>query len=539
MLLFLHRPFEALATKLAASPDELKLTFSFLLSYPLAGILKRLPDAKPLRKNIFIICISVFYLVGLFDLWDGVLTLLISAGGTYAIAKYLRGSPYMPWVGFVFVMGHMSVSHIHRQIANDPSLVDITGAQMVLVMKLSAFCWNVADGQLPADQLSEFQQGRALRELPPLVDYAAYVLFFPALFAGPAFDYAEYRRWIDTTMFDVPSQVDPAKKPPVRKKRKIPRSGTPATVKAVTGLVWIGLFVALSARYSPAIVPTEAFTERPFLQRVFFIHMASLVTRFKFYGVWSLTEGACILTGLGYNGVDPATGKVSWNRLQNVDPWTVETAQNPRAYLAGWNMNTNSWLRNYIYLRVTPRGKKPGFRASMMTFVTSAFWHGFYPGYYLSFVLASLIQTSAKNFRRHLRPFFLDPISGGPTPKKKYYDFATYLVTQLTFSFTTLPFLVLTFGDSLRAWANVRFYAFIWTLAAMAFFASPGKALLKTKLESRQGKASARLKRSASSESLSGKEPILGISKDPEEDIAEAVSEFKAEFAALQKRKTR
>ncbi|KAL7789862.1 MBOAT, membrane-bound O-acyltransferase family domain-containing protein [Trichoderma ceciliae] len=539
MLLFLHRPFEALATKLAASPDELKLTFSFLLSYPLAGILKRLPDAKPHRKNIFIICVSLFYLVGLFDLWDGVLTLAISAGGTYAIAKYLRGSHYMPWIGFVFVMGHMSVSHIQRQMANSPSEVDITGAQMVLVMKLSAFCWNVADGQLPADQLSELQQSRALKELPSLVDYAAYVLFFPSLFAGPAFDYAEYRRWIDTSMFDVPSQVDAAKKPPVRKKRKIPRSGTPATIKAVTGLVWIALFVGLSGRYSHSLVTADSFSERSFPRRVWLIYMASLVTRFKFYGVWSLTEGSCILTGLGYNGIDAVTGKVSWNRLQNVDPWMVETAQNPRAYLAGWNMNTNNWLRNYIYLRVTARGKKPGFRASMMTFVTSAFWHGFYPGYYLSFVLASLIQTSAKNFRRHVRPFFLDPITGSPSSKKKYYDFATYLVTQLTFSFTTLPFLVLTFKDSLRAWSHVYFYAFIWTSAAMAFFASPGRALLKRKLESRQGKASARLQRSISSESLSGKEPILGISKDPEEDLAEAVSEFKAEFAAMQKRKTR
>ncbi|KAF3076479.1 Lysophospholipid acyltransferase [Trichoderma lentiforme] len=539
MLLFLHRPFEALATKLAASPDELKLTFSFLLSYPLAGILKRLPDAKPLQKNIFIICVSLFYLVGLFDLWDGILTLAISAGGTYAIAKFLRGSPYMPWIGFFFVMGHMSVSHIQRQIANTPDVVDITGAQMVLIMKLSAFCWNVADGQLPADQLSELQQNRALKELPPLIDYIAYVLFFPSLFAGPAFDYAEYRRWIDTTMFDVPAQIDPAKKPPVRKKRKIPRSGTPATKKAVTGLVWIGLFVGLSGKFSHTHVTDESFTERSFLHRVFLIHMASQVTRFKFYGVWALTEGACILAGLGYNGIDPATGKVSWNRLQNVDPWTVETAQNPRAYLAGWNMNTNNWLRNYIYLRVTPRGKKPGFRASMTTFVTSAFWHGFYPGYYLSFMLASLIQTSAKNFRRHVRPFFLDPITGNPTPKKKYYDFATYLVTQLTFSFTTLPFLVLGFKDSFRAWSHVYFYAFIWTTASLAFFASPGKALLKKKLESRQGKASARLKRSTSSESLSGMEPILGISKDPEEDIAEAVNEFKAEIAALQKRKTR
>jgi hypothetical protein len=88
---------------------------------------------------------------------------------------------------------------------------------------------------------------------------------------------------------------------------------------------------------------------------------------------------------------------VSWDRLMNVNPWGVETAQNTRAYLGNWNINTNNWLRNYVYLRVTPRGKKPGFRASMATFVTSAFWHGFYPGYYLSFVLASFVQTVAKS----------------------------------------------------------------------------------------------------------------------------------------------
>jgi lysophospholipid acyltransferase len=126
------------------------------------------------------------------------------------------------------------------------------------------------------------------------------------------------------------------------------------------------------------------------------MYMVNLTARFKYYGSWSLTEGACILTGLGYKGVDPVTGKVMWNRLQNIDPWAVETAQNPRGYLAGWNINTNNWLRNYVYLRVTPRGKKPGFRASLLTFGTSALWHGFYPGYYLTFIFASLIQTAAK-----------------------------------------------------------------------------------------------------------------------------------------------
>ncbi|KAH7140548.1 MBOAT, membrane-bound O-acyltransferase family-domain-containing protein [Dactylonectria macrodidyma] len=536
MLHFIHRPFEALASTLGASADEVKLIFSFLISYPLAALLKRIPDSRPDAKNLFSISVSLFYLVGLFDLWGGFQTLLISAVGIYCIAKFLRSSPYMPWVGFVFVMGHMSVSHIARQAANDPSSVDVTGTQMVLLMKLSAFCWNVADGQLSPDLLSDFQRDHMLKELPSLLDYAGWVLFFPALFAGPSFDFTDYRRWLNTSMFDISPQVDPSKKPPVRRKRRIPRSGGPAAWKAFSGLFWIGLFMALSSSYNPGTLTADSFVEYGFLRRVWIMHVVSFVARLKYYGVWSLTEGSCILTGLGYNGVDPVTGKISWNRLQNIDPWAVETAQNPRGYLGGWNINTSTWLRNYIYLRVTPRGKKPGFRASMATFGTSALWHGFYPGYYLSFILASFIQTVAKNFRRHVRPFFLEPITGNPTRKKKYYDFFSYLATQLTFSFTTAPFLVLSLSGSILAWRRVYFYAIIWTFFSLVFFSSPGKAALRKQLEKRQGKVSAKLVRSISTESLTGKEPILGISKDIEGDINEAVEEIRAEVRSRQQK---
>ena len=340
---------------------------------------------------------SIFYLVGLFDLWDGLRTVIISSAGVYGIAKLLRTSPFMPWIGFAFVMAHLAVNQLARQFNNSPAVIDITGAQMVLVMKLSAFCWNVADGQLPESELSDMQKDRMLKDLPGLIDFAGYVLFFPALLVGPAFDYAEYRRWLDTTMFDLPAQVDPSKKPPVRRKRKIPRSGTPAAWKAASGIVWIGLFVYLSNYFHFTELTKSTFLKLGFLRRVWALYMVGVTARLKYYGVWSLTEGACILAGLGYNGVDPVSGKVSWNRLQNINPLGVELAQNSRAYLGNWNMNTNNWLRNYVYLRVTPKGKKPGFRASLITFTTSAFWHGFYPGYYLSFVLASLIQTVAKS----------------------------------------------------------------------------------------------------------------------------------------------
>ncbi|TDZ28746.1 Lysophospholipid acyltransferase [Colletotrichum spinosum] len=443
----------------------------------------------------------------------------------------------MPWLGFAFVMGHMSASHIARQLVDSPSSVDITGAQMVLLMKLSAFCWNVADGQLPQDQLSDFQKERRLVELPSLLDYTGYVLFFPALLVGPAFDFADYRKWLDTSMFDLPPQVDPSKKPPVRMKRKIPRSGTPAAWKAASGLGWIGLFMFLSAHYPITYLTSPSLMDHSFFGRVWILHMTGLTARLKYYGVWSLTEGACILAGLGYNGVDPVTGKVSWNRLQNINPWGVETAQNTRAYLANWNINTNNWLRNYVYLRVTPKGKKPGFRASLMTFGTSALWHGFYPGYYLSFILASFIQTVAKNYRRYFRAFFINPNGGFPTPGKVYYDCLSYIVTQAAMSFTVAPFLVLHFTGSTLLWSRVYFYTILGTALSMAFFASPAKQALRKQLEERQGKASHGLTRTLSQDSLSGREPVLGVSADPQREIDEAMEEIKAEVESRQRRR--
>ncbi|KAI9784993.1 MAG: lysophospholipid acyltransferase [Geoglossum umbratile] len=528
MLPYIDYPFFYAAHLLGASTDELKLTASFLLSYPLAAVLKRIPDSRPAQKNLFIIAVSLFYLVGLFDLWGGIRTLFISSAGAYAIAACIPG-PFMPWIGFVFLMGHMSVNHLHRQFVNAPDRVDITGAQMVLVMKLSGFCWNVHDGRLPAKDLSEHQLERALRQLPGALDFAAYVLFFPSLFAGPAFDYVDYRRWIETSMFELPPGADPSLRAPTRKKRKIPRSGTPAAWKAASGLFWIFLFLKFSGWYSTELLLSDKFMSYGFLRRVWILHMFGFTARLKYYGVWSLSEGSCILSGMGYKGVDPKTGKVMWNRLQNVNPWSIETAQNTRGYLEGWNINTNHWLRNYMYLRVTPRGKKPGFRASMATFVTSAFWHGFYPGYYLTFILASFLQTVAKKFRRHVRPFFLSPDGKTPTKYKIHYDICGYVATQLSFAFVAAPFIVLSFRDSLLVWSRVYFFCIIGVAVSMAFFASPAKPLLIKKLAKRNTPA---LKRPDSQEHL----PSLGLPSDPEKELDEVIAEVKEEIESRRRK---
>lgn len=446
----------------------------------------------------------------------------------------------MPWIGFVFLMGHMSVNHIYRQFAGTPDKVDITGAQMVLVMKLTGFCWNIYDGRLTQDDLADFQKERALPQLPSLLDFAGYILFFPSLFAGPSFDFVDYQRWITTTMFEIPKGTDPKTAPPTRKQRKIPRSSTPAALKALAGLLWIFLFLRFSAWYNTDLVLSPTYTTYSLPRRIWQLNMLGFSTRMKYYGVWYLTEGACILSGLGYKGIDQKIGRAQWNRLENVNPWGIETAQNTRAYLENWNKNTNNWLRNYMYLRVTPKGKKPGFRASLATFITSAFWHGFYPGYYLSFLLAAFLQTVAKNFRRYVRPFFLTPDGQRPTHYKIYYDILSYFITQTAFCFTTAPFVLLTLPSSLLVWSRVYFYTVIGTVASMVFFASPAKPWLIKHLNARQkdAKMQQQQRQGQQQPTLPPEHPIMGggLPNDPGKELDDVVREIKEEVEARRKR---
>ena len=135
------------------------------------------------------------------------------------------------------------------------------------------------------------------------------------------------------------------------------------------------------------------------------------------------------------------------------------------------------------------------------------------------------------DFRRYVRPFFLTPDGQRPTPYKRYYDVATYIVTQAVFCFTTAPFVLLTMPDSLLVWSRVYFYAVIGVAASMAFFASPAKAWLVQRLKKRNHPA---LQRSASQETIG--QPLMGLPSDPGRDIDEAIHEVREEVEARRRR---
>ena len=240
-----------------------------------------------------------------------------------------------------------------------------------------------------------WQKDRAIMSPPSLLDYFGYVFFFPGLLVGPSFDFAEYKRWVTLTMFDVKVPDPKSTTGGTKRRRKIPHSGLPATLKLGEGTLWLAAFSLFSSWYSVQFALSDQFLQYSFLRRVWYLQPLGLTHRLKYYGIWKMAEGACILSGIGFNGYN-SNGSLRWDRVRNVSPMALEMSQNNKELLESWNENTNKWLKNYVYLRVTPRGKKPGFRSAMATFTTSAFWHGFYPGYYLTFVSAGFIQTCGK-----------------------------------------------------------------------------------------------------------------------------------------------
>lgn len=463
---------------------SVKTLLCLFLSFPISAIFKRLPDSNYRLKNFYIIGASIIYIFFILEIIKGFFVILANALFTYILTRYYK-SRFMPWVNLIVLMGVLCINHIYQQftlIKLNPGEIDYTGAQMVMVMKLSAFGWSYWDGQLFKNdkqkfenELNTYQKSRAIVNHPKLISYLGYVFFYASFVTGPSFDYADYEKFILTDLFD---DVPESKKPGKSRKRKIPKSGRVALKKVLQGFFWIGMFVYLTPRITLDYAFSDKFRYTTFGYKLIFMYVLGLTYRLKYYAVWLISEGACIVVGLGYNGYDPVKDKMYWNRVQNIDPVKFELGQNVHDCLEAWNMNTNKWLKNFIYLRTCTRDKntgklKAGLIPTIITFATSAFWHGTRPGYYLTFILGAFLQSVGKIFRRNIRPIFISKDGSNVSKFKIYYDIVSLFLTQMAFGYTVQPFVILEFRPSLELWKMCYFWAHVGAAVVFLLFDGP------------------------------------------------------------------
>lgn len=117
-----------------------------------------------------------------------------------------------------------------------------------------------------------------------------------------------------------------------------------------------------------------------------------------------------------------------------------------------WNRTTQSWLRRYAYERTN------NYR-TVVTYVMSAVWHGFWPGYYITFLTGALVTTAARTGRRCARPLF---------QKNRLtaflYDVFTFFMTRIYLAYVTAPFVLLSFELSIKLYSRLYFFGHLQCL---------------------------------------------------------------------------
>ena len=94
-----------------------------------------------------------------------------------------------------------------------------------------------------------------------------------------------------------------------------------------------------------------------------------------------------------------------------------------------------------------------------------------------------------------------------------------------------MPFIFLSFGDSIKVWRSVYFHGIVGNIASLAFFVSPAKGLLLRKLKARN---KPHVPRALSSENI--RQPTLGLPNDAIQEFDDAVQEIRAEIESRQRR---
>ena len=111
--------------------------------------------------------------------------------------------------------------------------------------------------------------------------------------------------------------------------------------------------------------------------------VAANLCRLRYYFAWKL--GACGIhaSGISYEkSITDSSGQLQpiFSKHLNANFMKVEGTYVVRDKISNWNIGVQKWLRRCIYERVKSNGQ-------FITFMVSAFWHGFYGGYYISFSL--------------------------------------------------------------------------------------------------------------------------------------------------------
>jgi lysophospholipid acyltransferase len=206
----------------------------------------------------------------------------------------------------------------------------------------------------------------------------SYIYFCGAVISGPWYEFRDF-----DSMIKLEGEF-----------KVIPSTTWPAVRRYFEAWLCVAVGSFFDNFFPHEFLLTDEFASHSLLWQIGYTFGSLKNMMYRTYMVgWCLMEIGPIASGLSFNGLDE-NGQPKWDRVKSCNIYKLETSWKVKDFLANWNMSAHNWLKHYVYLRQLDNKKKESFnfQSTFLTFIMSAIWHGFYPGYYVFFTGAGLMD---------------------------------------------------------------------------------------------------------------------------------------------------
>jgi len=513
-----------------------KYMVTLFLAYPFSFIFGLMPCIKPL-KHFLSFSIGFVFVQWVFgpDWIHSFLTALFTYCCCIFAPRKVMG-PLAFWTVLGYMVACHAYKMYMNGLSSLPYWQypsDFTGCQMVLTMKLTSFAYNVADGYnlSPKDKektaskddaivdgtstkrvtrassgatptkdkdaalskaaeekearkiadkerVEASQRSFALSSLPNPLEFLGYVYCFSTIMVGPTLEYSLYEKVI-------------AGEEPVKPEGK----GTPAVgvVQKLGRLVNCNLYVAALHRlllavgcmagyqvladagyltyhsYDPAWIAGKSY-----LQLFSQMCVCMMCQRFKFYFIWKIAEGACILAGFGFSGYDKNGESLGYRAAENMDILGFILSTNVQVLSRCWNKGTQFWLERYSYNRLN--------KSTFWVYLVSSVWHGVYPGFFIMFLSLPILTAIERLMKSKINPRVVPEFDGRnlstyPTHfVGTFYWYACWVGQTVVFNYVVQTFSMGWWSNSVTALASydwIPYYIWFGLWAVLTILPAP------------------------------------------------------------------
>ncbi|KAK6731048.1 hypothetical protein RB195_007485 [Necator americanus] len=358
---------QALARILNTREDGLRLFLCVLAGYPLAFFHRSVLYNKPanVQHAFFVTAGLILYI---FNCGYDVVHTLIAIVFAYIITNFLRGKVESIVAAHTAFLGYLLVAYWFEE--SDGYDINWTTPFCVLTLRFIGLVMDVYDGA-HMEKLKPDQKKTAVKEVPGLLEIAAFGLFYTGTFTGPQFTLNKFRSVVNGEWLD--------------EKRQPRASAYEAALRRFVG----GCIYMAINQFGCAWLPSTYFNTIEFYDQSLFWRWTWATIWFRlvmcrYCAMWMVVEGASIINGLGYNGKDE-NGEDRWDGARDIHVWKWETGHDFTSLVQSFNCGTNTFAKNHILRRLRWLDSKP--LAHLATLGYLAIWHGYHLGYFLLFGL--------------------------------------------------------------------------------------------------------------------------------------------------------